>query len=492
MNFMKNLALTLCLFFLIGCLKFGANQQDLHAYNLNDVTMDESTYPVVIIGGGPAGLTASIYTAQANLKTVLLGGQEPGGAITMSHSVRNWPGEINITGRELAEKIEKQAKGNGVTILNKVVTAVDFAKWPYQITTKDLASEKTEIIKALSCIIATGTTPNYLGIPGEEKYWGKGITGCAICDGPLYKDKKVIVVGGGDAAMTEANYLSNIAKEVIVVVRRDVLRAKEKRGIEELKEKSNVKILYNTELKEIIGDSNKITHVIAFDSANNKKIQINVDGIFLAIGSTPNSKIFENQLDLTPKGFIVKTEGQQTSKDGIYCAGDISDPEYKQAISAAGDGCKAALETQKFLDEIGYEVEKIPTKNQALIEKPVKKSPVVKTYDAKPLEITTSAQYQEFVKNSEIPVVVDIYATWCGPCQRMHPIFDQLAKEFQGVVRFVKININTAKTLSSETRASSIPTFLFFNNGQKISTTVGAKSVTDLKNLINNIFKLNN
>ncbi|MFA5075202.1 MAG: FAD-dependent oxidoreductase, partial [Candidatus Babeliales bacterium] len=243
MDFMKNVVLILCLVFLLGCLKFSVDNNDLKAFDINQITLDNQTYPIVVLGGGIGGLTASIYLAQANVETFLIQGDLPGGALTMSQSVRNWPSEIDIPGKNLIQKIENQALKNGVKFINGQVESVDFSNWPYIINLKTDDNKKT--IKALSCIIAMGATPNFLNITGEKEYWGKGVSNCAICDGSLYKNKVVAIVGAGNAAITEGLYLADIAKKVYVFVRKDSLKVSGK-FVDEFLSKPNVKILYNT------------------------------------------------------------------------------------------------------------------------------------------------------------------------------------------------------------------------------------------------------
>ena len=240
MKAIKNLTLILCLVFLVGCLNYSSTK-NFKKLDASVVKIDDSTYPVVIIGGGFAGLTSSIYLSQGNIKHVLLEGTIPGGAITASHSVCNWPGEKNISGIDLANKIKEHAISSGANIINAQVNSVDFSVWPYLINIKENNQDK--IIQALSCIIATGATANFLDIPGEKEYFGHGVSKCATCDGPFYKEKTVAIVGGGNTAITDALYLSNIAKKVYLIVRRDTLRASGKQT-DTVKNKSNIEIIY--------------------------------------------------------------------------------------------------------------------------------------------------------------------------------------------------------------------------------------------------------
>jgi thioredoxin reductase (NADPH) len=279
---------------------------------------------------------------------VVVEGPNPGGLITQSHSVQNWPGEMEISGLDLGDKIRAQAIANGAKVLNEEVVAIDFTKRPFQMTVKRVGEEKTRKIESKSVIIGMGTKPNFLGIPGEQTYWGRGISNCAICDGSIYRGSKVGVVGGGDAAVLEALYLSNIAKEVTVFVRKDSFKGIEEKRIQTLRSKANVKIFFNTELKEVKGSKDKIESVV-LKTKDKPNTLYTLDGLFLAIGSTPNSQLFKGVLDLDAQGYILLKNNQETSIPGIYAIGDIVDPVFKQAITAAGDGAKAALQSERFL-----------------------------------------------------------------------------------------------------------------------------------------------
>lgn len=305
---------------------------------------------VVILGGGVGAMTAALYLGRAGIEPVVIEGDDPGGLITQSTSVQNWPGEMEITGTALAEKIRKQAIANGVTFYSEEVVSVDFSKKPFVINTKVLGEEKPRQWTADSVIIAMGTTPNFLGVPGEAEYWGKGITNCAICDGALHKNGKVAVVGGGDAAVLEALYLSNIAKEVTVFVRKGALKGIEEKRIRALRAKPNVKIVFNTTIEQMKGNGSKLTSIMV-KTGDTPAIDFPIDGLFLAIGSKPNSQTFAGKLELDPQGYIFLKSDQETSIPGIYAVGDIVDPVYKQAITAAGDGAKAALQAERHLSD---------------------------------------------------------------------------------------------------------------------------------------------
>lgn len=487
MDFMKNTALALCLFFLIGCIKFGVSKNELAAFDISKISFDQETYPVVIIGGGVSGLTSANYLSRANIKNIVIEGPTPGGAITFAHSIRNWPGELDISGKKLSKKLRNQVKENNVETVSEEVIKVDFSIWPYKITTKNIENQSIKTLKALCCIIAMGVKVNYLDIPGErgeEGYWGKGIADCAVCEGTRYKDKIVAVVGGGNTAISEVSYLSNLAKKVFLIVRSEELRAKGKE-IEDVKNKPNVEILYNTMAKEIKGNKKKITDLVIYNSKEKEEKNIKIDGLFIAIGSSPNSEIFKGQLELDSQRYIILKNEQETSQKGIFVAGDISNTIAKQAISAAGDGCTAALQAQKFLEKIGFKQIDLERKVAKVVE-------VVAKAKDKIFEISNEKEFEEIVIKSKIPVVVDFYATWCPPCQRMAPIFEKLAKYSSGKIKFVKIDVSQNMSLAQKIGISSIPTFIFFKGEKELKRIVGSSDFESFNKIISETFKISN
>lgn len=493
MNSFKAITFATALAFLSGCI----NSNSLNKFNINKIEMDKDVYPVVIIGGGFGGLTSGMYLAQANIKHILLEGETPGGAITLSHSVCNWPGEKNISGPDLAAKIEDHSKSSGSNIVSNRVRSVDFSVWPYLIKTND-----NKTIKALSCIIGTGATPIFLNIPGEDKYFGRGVSKCATCDGPFYKNKTVAVIGGGNTAITDASYLSNIVKKLYLVVRRDKLRAMGK-AVDTLIAKPNVEILYNTNVKEVIGDGQKVTKLKIFNNKTDSISYININGMFLAIGSKPNSQIFENQLELDKDKHIIVNNGQETSIKGIFAAGDVCEPEFKQLVIASGDGAKAAMQVQKFLDEIGYtqikvkpSVIKQAKKTKSSAVKQAKKEELTprqnitkKSNDHENLiELKNVGEFKDEVLSYKGNVFVDFYAHWCAPCKMMMPIVEKLSKEFSGKVKFVKADVSQIQALGAMWSVRGVPTFIFFKNGKEIRRFSGGRAESDLRNIIKSTF----
>lgn len=299
-------------------------------------------YDVVIIGSGPAGLTAAIYTTRANLKTLLIGGVKWGGQLMLTTLVENFPGfPEGIQGPELMGQIRKQAEHHGAEILDVNFQKGDFTKKPFTITTED-----GKTYSGKSVIIATGADTKWLGVPGEMEKIGRGVSSCAPCDAPFFRNKQVLVAGGGDSAMEEAIVLTNFATHVTVVHRRDELKASK---IMQDKARSNPKItfLLDTQITEIVGEE-KVTGVKLKNNKSGEEKEMAIDGIFVAIGHIPNSKVFEG-INRDDKGFIQVQEHTKTNVDGVFVAGDVHDREYMQAVTAAGFGCAAALEAERWL-----------------------------------------------------------------------------------------------------------------------------------------------
>lgn len=426
--------------------------------------------PIVLLGGGVGSLTSAIYLGRAGLSPLVIEGPTPGGLLTQSHSVQNWPGVMEIDGTLLTDKFKEQAEANGARFLSEEVIGVDFSNRPFTITTRALdGSGNTRQIQAESCIIAMGTKSNFLGIPGEQDYWGRGVTNCAICDGALYKDKIVGIVGGGDAAVLEALYLANIAKEVHVFIRKDSLRAIEERRVAILKEKPNVKFHYNTTVEAVNGDGQSVIGVEL--KSGKKQSSFALDGLFLAIGSTPNSKLFEKSLKLDDKGYILLKKDQQTSLEGVYAIGDIVDPIYKQAVSAAGDGAKAALQAQQYLSD---RQNKLAVKDQA------KKAEIASAQN-EVIEVSSIEQFNSELANSDIPIVIDFYATWCPPCKRVSPIIDSSANALAGKVKFLKVNVDQFLELSATYNVKAMPTVLLLDSeGVELERKVGLDQISAL------------
>lgn len=306
---------------------------------------------LIIIGSGPAGYTAAIYGARANLEPLIVSGYEKGGQLTTTTDVDNWPGDVEgLQGPALMERMEQHAKRFNTEIILDQIKDVDFSSRPFKLTGDEHS------YTADSIIIATGASAKYLGLESETKYKNKGVSACATCDGFFFKDQNVIVVGGGNTAVEEALYLSNIAKHVTVIHRRDKFRSEKILSDKLIKksEQENVTIEWNHTLDEVLGDKNGVTGVRIKNVKDNKTKELQVEGVFIAIGHAPNTKIFENKLEMDNGYLIVKGSlsgnATATSVPGVFAAGDVMDPFYRQAVTSAGTGCMAALDAEKFLD----------------------------------------------------------------------------------------------------------------------------------------------
>jgi thioredoxin reductase (NADPH) len=304
----------------------------------------KTKYDVIIIGAGPAGYTAGIYCSRARHDTLILSGILPGGQLVNTTEVENYPGfENGIMGPDLMITMRKQTERMGTTIIDDEVVDVDFRHKPFKILT---ASEEYE---CRAVIIATGASPRKLGLKGETTFGGRGVSYCATCDGPFFRNQELIVAGGGDSAIEEATFLTKFASKVHIVHRRDQLKASK---VMQERAFSNTKINFhwNSEIVDISGDQ-KVQKATLKDTKTGKSTTLDVGGIFVAIGHTPNTKIFENQIELDPQGYIALKDHTKTNVSGVFAAGDVHDHRYKQAITAAGFGCMAAIDVDRYLTE---------------------------------------------------------------------------------------------------------------------------------------------
>ncbi len=324
--------------------------EDLNApkKDSNEMT-DVEKVKVLIVGSGPAGYTAAIYAARANLSPVMYEGLQPGGQLTTTTEVENFPGyPSGITGPEMMEDLKKQAERFGTDIRFGMATKADLSARPFKVTVDD-----SKLIEAEALIIATGATAKYLGLPDETKYAGSGVSACATCDGFFYRGKDVAVVGGGDTACEEALYLSGLTKKVYLIVRRDELRAS-KVMQERVIKAENIEILWKHQTKGLFGDGvvEGATLVKNLGTPEEEEVKIAIDGFFLGIGHKPNSDIFVDYIDTNEVGYIKTVPGtSKTNVPGVFACGDVQDDQYRQAVTAAGSGCMAAIDAERFLAE---------------------------------------------------------------------------------------------------------------------------------------------
>lgn len=316
--------------------------------------MSDNHHKVIIIGSGPAGFTAALYTARANLDPVIFEGLQPGGQLTITTDVENYPGfEDGIMGPELMDVMRKQVHKFGAKSIYKLVTEVDFSRKPFVVKSED------EVYTADSVIVSTGASARLLGLDSETKFMGFGVSACATCDGFFFKDQKILVVGGGDTAMEEANYLTKFASEVTIIHRREGFRASNIM-LDRVKKNPKIKMELNQVIKEVVGKEEngkkEVTGAILENTKDGSTREIEAAGIFMAIGHKPNTDLFKGQLDMYDTGYLkVKAGSTYTNIPGVFAAGDVADHTYRQAVTAAGSGCMAAIDAQRWLEEQGIE-----------------------------------------------------------------------------------------------------------------------------------------
>jgi len=314
---------------------------------------DVKHHSLIILGSGPAGYTAAVYAARANLNPVVITGMQAGGQLTTTTDVDNWPGDADgVQGPELMQRMQAHAERFNTEIIYDHINKAELTERPFRLT------GDTGVYTCDALIIATGASAQYLGLESEEAFKGKGVSACATCDGFFYRNQTVVVVGGGNTAVEEALYLSNIAKEVILVHRRDTLRSEKilQDKIFERAENGNITLMWNNQLDEVLGDEMGVTGIRVKSTETGETQDIDAQGVFIAIGHKPNTELFDGQLDMQHGYLKIKTglEGNatQTSIEGVFAAGDVADHSYRQAITSAGFGCMAALDAERYLDDL--------------------------------------------------------------------------------------------------------------------------------------------
>jgi thioredoxin reductase (NADPH) len=306
--------------------------------------MSTFIHKLIIIGSGPAGLTAAVYAARANLAPLVIDGPTPGGQLMSTTYVENWPGEKSILGPSLMMNMQEHATSFGAIFISENIVNVTLQKKPFTLTT-----HKNSILQAQALIIATGATPKRLHCPGEDTYWGKGVTTCAVCDGVFYKDQPVVIVGGGDTAMENASFMLNFTNDITIIHILDTLTASQAMQKRILNNPS-VKIIYSSTVTSIQGNST-VTSVTIMNMDTKTEHTIATNAVFVSIGLTPNTQLFKDQLTLTASGYVLLHNHTHTSIEGVFAAGDVADARYRQAISSAGVGCMAALDAERYIKE---------------------------------------------------------------------------------------------------------------------------------------------
>jgi len=454
-----------------------------YKFNVENALGKENLVDILIAGSGPAGLTAAVHGARSRFNTVVLEGPNPGGQLMRTTWVENFPGVEKIKGPELIAAMRKQAEGFGAEFISDSVEDIDFSSWPYKVTTQNGMT-----IHAMSVIVATGASPRKLGIPGEELYWGKGVGTCAICDGPLYKGEEVVVIGGGDSAVEEAIQLVNFGVgKVTVLVRSDKMRAIRIMQ-ERIKEEESVFVKHNTVVKEIVGDGEFVTGIRVVDKISGEEYVIPVTGVFLAIGSEPNTWFLKNTAQMDQKGYLVlQDRTQKTSKEGVFAAGDVEAERQHQAIIACGTGAQACIEAVDdwLTREIGLS-RKVMRKLKDCYYK--KKVAGEITVDLK--EVKTVEAFRSEVLESAIPVIVDFYTQSCVSCKQMVPVIEAFAKDYSKKVKILKVDAGTAVDIVNLIKEAygisimKVPYVMVFKDGKLVDKNLGALTRNELSQMM--------
>lgn len=443
---------------LSSCLNSNSNMhKGAGGFDVSRLEELENIVPIAILGSGPAGLSAAVYGGRAGFDVLVFEGSLPGGLLTQTTMVENWPGNIEIMGPEVIKNLKAQATKWGAKFSLDLVEKVDFTQWPFKLETAD-----GHQIYALSVILATGATPRYLGIPGEKEFWGKGVTTCAVCDAPFYKGEDVVVVGGGDSAAEEAMQLAPYAKNITVLVRGEKMRASAAMQ-QRLKEFAHIKVRYNVQIKEVLGDDVQVTGVTLLNNKDNTTEHMPISGVFLAIGHIPNTAFLKDAIKLDPSGHIhLPTRTQQTTVEGVFAAGDVADDRYRQAGVSAGHGISAALDATFFLNEIGFnEQHQSDIKRSHRLYVPEAES------DYEIEEIASLAEFNQIIKTGK-PAIVDFYAEWCPSCMQMLPAYAAVAQDLHESINFIKVDADAGQEIMKAYKVEKVPTLLTFKDGKLV------------------------
>jgi thioredoxin reductase (NADPH) len=441
---------------------------------------------VVIIGSGPAGYTAAIYAARANLKPFMFEGYQvgglPGGQLMTTTEVENFPGFPNgITGPQLMDQMKAQAMRWGAELVTEDVTFVDFSQRPFVIR-----SDEREI-RAHSVVIATGATAKRLGLPLEHQFWSRGISACAICDGatPIFRQAELAVIGGGDSAAEEAVYLTKYGSHVHLLVRGEKMRASKAMQDRVLK---NPKITVHWNTGVLFGEAEHMKGIHIKNTQTGLEEQLHVKGLFYAIGHTPNTDLFKGQIELDEVGYIVTHSSVETNVEGVYAAGDVQDHEFRQAITAAGTGCMAAMLAERWLSANGLVQEFHQTEAS---EKPLEEAAQPKTEDEQAAEFDIARvrhlggyALRKLYHDSDRLIIVKYASPTCGPCHTLKPILSKVVDEFGDRVHYVEIDVEADQEIAESAGVTGTPTIQLFKDKALVYTSKGIKQKSEYRQAI--------
>lgn len=444
---------------------------------------------VVIIGSGPAGYTAAIYAARANLKPVMFEGLQaggiPGGQLMTTTEVENFPGfPEGVTGPELMERMKAQAVRWGTECYTEDVISVDLQQRPFVIRSADRE------VRANSVIIATGATAKRLHLPKEAEFWSNGISACAICDGasPIFKDVPLAVIGGGDSAAEEAVYLTKYGSHVHLLVRRGEMRAS-KAMQDRVLANPKITVHWHTEPVDVFGSNQRLDGIQVRDLQTGELRELAVKGLFYAIGHNPNTGLFQGQLELDAVGYIaVKPGTVATSIEGVFAAGDVQDHEYRQAITAAGTGCMAALLAERWLSEQNLIIEHHQTNSSEAYHAPEKTVTVddtAATFDLAHTRHVGGYALRKLFHEGDRPLVVKYVSPTCGPCRTLKPILDKVIDEYDGKIHFVEIDLEADPEIAQMGGVTGTPTVQVFKDKELLQEFKGIKQKSEFRAAIN-------
>ncbi|MGC9502546.1 thioredoxin-disulfide reductase [Baaleninema sp.] len=442
---------------------------------------------LVIIGSGPAGYTAAIYAARANLKPVVFEGYQmggiPGGQLMTTTEVENYPGfPDGITGPQLMDRMKAQAVRWGAELYTEDVTEVDLSQRPFTVR-----SDEREI-KTHSIVIATGATAKRLDLPHEKDFWNTGISACAICDGaaPQFRNVELAVIGGGDTAAEEAVFLTKYGTHVHMLVRRDVMRAS-KTLQDRVLEHPKITVHWNTQATDVYGENGKLQGLNIVNTQTGEEGKLPVQGLFYAIGHTPNTQIFQGQIDLDEVGYVNTRNGSvETSVEGVYAVGDVQDHEFRQAITAAGSGCMGAMLAERWLSEKGLATE-FHHEGQGAPPEHTEAKPEAdseETFDPSQTRHRGSYALRKLYHESDRPVIVKYVSPTCGPCHMLKPIFDRVIDEFVDRIHFVEIDIVDDPEIAQAAGVIGTPTVQIFKDKDKVAELKGVKQKSEYRQAI--------
>ncbi len=441
---------------------------------------------LVIIGSGPAGYTAAIYAARANLKPIVFEGYQagglPGGQLMTTTEVENFPGfPQGITGPHLMDKMKAQAERWGAELYTEDVIEVDLSQRPFTVRSEDRE------IKTNSIVIATGATAKRLGLPCEGQFWSRGISACAICDGatPIFHGAELAVVGGGDSAAEEAIYLTKYGDQVNLLVRGDKMRAS-KAMQDRVLSNPRIRVHWNSEPVDVFGNDNHMEGVHIRNTKTGEQSELHVKGLFYAIGHKPNTSLFEGQIELDDVGYVVTKPGSvETSVEGVFAAGDVQDHEYRQAITAAGTGCMAAMLAERWLSVNGLIQEfhqKAETPDNELEHQP--EQTVQPEFDVNMTRHHGGYALRKLFHESDRLLIVKYVSPGCGPCHTLKPILNKVVDEFDGKIHFVEIDIAQDQEIAVNAGVTGTPTIQFFKDKELLAESKGIKPKSQYRQLI--------